>query len=180
MGNRLYVGNLPYSVRDQDMQTAFGAFGEVVSARVMMERETGRSKGFGFVEMADDAQAQAAIAGMHGQELGGRTVVVNEARPAEARPPREGGGGYGGGRSGGGGYGGGGGGGGYGGGGGGGSRGPYGGGGDRDGGGGGNDGRFRSPYGGGGAGGGGDRRGGGGYGGDRRGGGGSGGGWGNN
>ncbi|TAG26660.1 MAG: RNA-binding protein [Burkholderiales bacterium] len=159
MGNRLYVGNLPYSVRDNDLQTAFGAFGSVTSARVMMERDTGRSKGFGFVEMADDAQAQAAIAGMHGQELGGRTVVVNEARPAEARPPREGGGGYGGG----------GGRGGYGGGGGGGGRGPYGGGG---GGGGGNDGGFRSPYGGGGAGGGGDRRGGGGgdrggYGGDR-------------
>jgi hypothetical protein len=139
MGNRLYVGNLPYSVRDNDLQTAFAAFGTVNSARVMMERDTGRSKGFGFVEMADDAQAQAAIAGMHGQDLGGRTVVVNEARPAEPRPPREGGG-YGGGR---GGYGGGG--GGYGGGGG---RGPYGGGdrgGDRDG--GGNDGRFRSPYG---------------------------------
>ncbi|MBS7806066.1 RNA-binding protein [Variovorax sp. PCZ-1] len=158
MGNRLYVGNLPYTVRDNDLQTAFGAFGSVTSARVMMERDTGRSKGFGFVEMADDAQAQAAIAGMHGQELGGRTVVVNEARPAEARPPREGGGGYGGGR------------GGYGGGGGGG-RGPYGGGG-------GNDGGFRSPYGGGGGGGGGDRRGGGGDrggyggGGDRRGGGG--------
>jgi hypothetical protein len=166
MGNRLYVGNLPYNVRDNDLQTAFGAFGEVKSARVMMERDTGRSKGFGFVEMGDDAQAQAAIAGVHGQDLGGRTVVVNEARPAESRPPREGGGG---------GYGGGGGRGGYGGGGGGGGRGPYGGGGgggggysgDRDGG-GGNDGRFRSPYGGGGAGGGGDRRGGGGgYGGDR-------------
>ena len=162
MGNRLYVGNLPYSVRDNDLQTAFGAFGSVTSARVMMERDTGRSKGFGFVEMADDAQAQAAIAGMHGQDLGGRAIVVNEARPAEPRAPREGGGGYGGGgdRRGGGGYGGGGG------------RGPYGGGGgDREG--GGNDGRFRSPYGGGG--GGGDRRGGGGYGGgggDRRGGGG--------
>ncbi|NJM43473.1 MAG: RNA-binding protein, partial [Brachymonas sp.] len=97
MGNRLYVGNLPYGVRDNDLQTAFGAFGEVTSARVMMERDTGRSKGFGFVEMADDAQAQAAIAGMHGQDLGGRTVVVNEARPAEPRAPREGGGGYGGG-----------------------------------------------------------------------------------
>ncbi len=190
MGNRLYVGNLPYNVRDNDLQTAFGAFGEVKSARVMMERDTGRSKGFGFVEMGDDAQAQAAIAGVHGQDLGGRTVVVNEARPAESRPPREGGGGgYGGGgdRRGGGG------GGGYGGGGGGGGRGPYGGGGgggggyggnsggDREGG-GGNDGRFRSPYGGGGAGGGGgDRRGGGGggFGGDRRGGG-SDRGWGNN
>jgi hypothetical protein len=155
MGNRLYVGNLPYSVRDNDLQTAFANFGTVSSARVMMERDTGRSKGFGFVEMADDAQAQAAIAGMHGQDLGGRAIVVNEARPAEPRAPREGGGGYGGERRGGGGYGGGGG------------RGPYGGGG------GGSDGGFRSPYGGGG--GGGDRRGGGGGyggGGDRRGGGG--------
>jgi hypothetical protein len=168
MGNRLYVGNLPYSVRDNDLQTAFGAFGEVKSARVMMERDTGRSKGFGFVEMGDDAQAQAAIAGVHGQDLGGRTVVVNEARPAESRPPREGGGGgYGGGGRSGGGYGGGGGGGRgpYGGGGGGGG---YSGGGEREGG-GGNDGRFRSPYGGGGTGGGADRRGGGGFGGDRRG-----------
>ncbi len=129
MGNRLYVGNLPYTVRDNDLQTSFGAFGTVTSARVMMDRETQRSKGFGFVEMGDDAQAQAAIAGMHGQELGGRAIVVNEARPPEARPPREGGGGYGGG-GGRGGYGGGGG-GGYGGGGGGDRRGGggYGGGG---------------------------------------------------
>jgi RNA recognition motif-containing protein len=158
MGNRLYVGNLPYTVRDNDLQTSFGAFGSVTSARVMMDRETGRSKGFAFVEMGDDAQAQAAIAGMHGQELGGRAVVVNEARPAESRPPRDGGGGGYGGGGGRGGYGGGG--GGYGGGGGGGSRGPYGGGGsDRGSDRGGNDGSFRSPYGGGG---GGDRRGGGG------------------
>jgi RNA recognition motif-containing protein len=118
MGNKLYVGNLPYSVRDSDLEQAFGAFGAVTSAKVMMERDTGRSKGFGFVEMGDDAQAQAAIAGMHNQPLGGRSVVVNEARPMEARPPRSGGGGFGGG----GGYGGGGGGGGYGGGGGGGRR----------------------------------------------------------
>ncbi len=129
MGNKLYVGNLPYSVRDSDLEQAFGAFGTVTSAKVMMERDTGRSKGFGFVEMGDDAQAQAAIAGMHNQPLGGRSVVVNEARPMEARPPRSGGGGFGGG--GGGGYGGGGG-GGYGGGGGGrreGGGGGYGGGG---------------------------------------------------
>ena len=143
MGNKLYVGNLPYSVRDEDLQQSFGQFGAVTSAKVMMERETGRSKGFGFVEMGSDAEAQAAIAGMNGQSLGGRSVVVNEARPMEARPPRSGGGGFGGG-SGGGGYGGGGG-GGYGGGGGGGRSG---------GGGGGSDGGFRSPYGGGGAGGG--------------------------
>ena len=154
MGNKLYVGNLPYSVRDGDLEQSFGQFGTVTSAKVMMERDTGRSKGFGFVEMGSDAEAQAAISGMNGQPLGGRSLVVNEARPMEPRPPRSGGGGYGGG---GGGYGGGGGGGGgrreggggYGGGGGGGGR--------REGGGG---------YGGGG--GGGRREGGGGYGGGGR------------
>ena len=103
MGNKLYVGNLPYSVRDQDLEQAFGQFGAVTSAKVMMERDTGRSKGFGFVEMGSDDEAQAAINGMNGQPLGGRNVVVNEARPMEARPPRSGGfgggggGGYGGG-----------------------------------------------------------------------------------
>jgi cold-inducible RNA-binding protein len=147
MGNKLYVGNLPYSVRDEDLQQSFSQFGSVSSAKVMMERDTGRSKGFGFVEMGSDAEAQAAINGMNGQSLGGRSVVVNEARPMEARPPRS----FGGGGGGGGGYGGGGGGGGRSGGGG------YGGGG---GGGGGSDGGFRSPYGGGGRGGGGGGRGG--------------------
>ena len=118
MGNKLYVGNLPYAVRDNDLQQQFGQFGNVVSAKVMMERDTGRSKGFGFVELGSDAEAQSAIQGVHGQSFGGRDLVVNEARPMEARPPRSGGfgggggGGYGGGgRSGGGGYGGGGGGG---------------------------------------------------------------------
>ena len=119
MGNKLYVGNLPYSVRDSDLEQAFSQFGAVTSAKVMMERDTGRSKGFGFVEMGSDAEAQSAIQGVHGQSFGGRDLVVNEARPMEARPPRSGGfgggggGGYGGGggRSGGGGYGGGGGGG---------------------------------------------------------------------
>ena len=138
MGNKLYIGNLPYTVRDSDLEQAFSQFGSVTSAKVMMERETGRSKGFGFVEMGSDAEAQAAVNGMNGQPLGGRSIVVNEARPMEARPPRSGGGGgYGGG--GGGGYGGGGG-GGYGGGGGGrsgGGGGGYGGGGGRSGGGGG-------------------------------------------
>jgi hypothetical protein len=161
MGKKLYVGNLPYSVRDGDLEQAFGQFGSVTSAKVMMERDTGRSKGFGFVEMGTDEEAQSAINGMNGQPLGGRSVVVNEARPMEERPPRSGGGGFGGGgrREGGGGYGGGGGGGGYGGG---------GGGGRREGGG---ESGFRSPYGsgprGGGNGGGGGRRegGGGGYGG---------------
>ena len=164
MGNKLYVGNLPYSVRDGDLEQSFGQFGTVTSAKVMMERDTGRSKGFGFVEMGSDAEAQAAINGMNGQPLGGRSLVVNEARPMEPRPPRSGGGGYGGGGGGGGGYGGGGregGGGGYGGGGrdggggyGGGGRregGGCGGGGRREGSAGGNDGNFRSPYGGGGA-----------------------------
>ncbi len=110
MGNKLYVGNLPYTVRDEDLQQSFSEYGSVTSAKVMMERDTGRSKGFGFVEMGSDAEAQAAISGMNGQSLGGRSVTVNEARPMEARPPRSGGGGYGGGgdRSGGGGYGGGG------------------------------------------------------------------------
>jgi len=134
MGNKLYVGNLPYSVRDNDLEQAFGQFGAVTSAKVMMERDTGRSKGFGFVEMASDAEAQSAINGMNGQSLGGRSVVVNEARPMEPRPPRSGGG-----------FGGGGGGGGYGGGGrSGGGGGGFGGG--RSGGGGG-EGGFRSPYG---------------------------------
>ena len=106
MGNKLYVGNLPYTVRDEDLQQAFSAYGSVNSAKVMMERDTGRSKGFGFVEMADDAQAQTAIEAMNGQQFGGRGLVVNEARPMEPRPPRSGGGGFGGG-GGGGGYGGG-------------------------------------------------------------------------
>ena len=165
MGNKLYVGNLPYSVRDEDLQQSFGQFGSVTSAKVMMERDTGRSKGFGFVEMGSDAEAQAAINGMNGQPLGGRSVVVNEARPMEARPPRSGGfgGGGGGGYGGGGGGGRSGGGGGYGGG-------SGGGGGGYGGGGGGSDGGFRSPYGGGGGGGGGGGRSGGGGGGGGRGG----------
>ena len=114
MGNKLYVGNLPYSFRDEDLQQAFAAHGTVSSAKVMMERDTGRSKGFGFVEMGSDAEAQAAISGMNGQQYGGRGLVVNEARPMEPRAPRSGGGGFGGGAGGGGG--------GYGGGGAGGSR----------------------------------------------------------
>ncbi|KQP12920.1 RNA-binding protein [Pseudorhodoferax sp. Leaf265] len=91
MGNRLYVGNLPYSFRDDDMHQAFSAYGSIASAKVMMERDTGRSKGFGFVEMSSAAEAQAAIEGLHGQSIGGRALVVNEARPLEPRPPRSGG-----------------------------------------------------------------------------------------
>ena len=101
MGNKLYVGNLPYSVSDNNLQQQFGEYGNVTSAKVMMERDTGRSKGFGFVEMGSDAEAQAAIEGLHGKDMGGRALVVNEARPMEPRPPRSGGfggGGYGGGR----------------------------------------------------------------------------------
>ena len=129
MGNKLYVGNLPYSFRDSDMEQAFAQYGTVTSAKVMMERDTGRSKGFGFVEMGSPAEAQAAIQGMNGQQIGGRGLVVNEARPME---PRSGGGGGGGGR----GFGGGGGGGGYGGGGNGGGGRGFGGGGSGGGGGG--------------------------------------------
>ncbi len=91
MGNKLYVGNLAYSIRDMDLEQAFSPFGTVSSAKVMMERDTGRSKGFGFVEMGSDAEAQAAINGLNGQPLAGRSVVVNEARPMEPRPPRTGG-----------------------------------------------------------------------------------------
>jgi RNA recognition motif-containing protein len=160
MGNKLYVGNLAYSVRDESLQESFGQFGTVTSAKVMMDRDTGRSKGFGFVEMSSDAEAQAAINGMNGQALEGRAIVVNEARPREERPGGFGGGG--GGRSGGGGFGGGGGGGGGGFGGGGGGR--SGGGGFGGGGGG------RSGGGGFGGGGGSRSGGGGGYGGGGRGG----------
>ncbi len=123
MGKRLYVGNLPYTISDSELQQLFEQHGSVTSAQVVMDRDTGRSKGFGFVEMGTDAEAQAAITALHGAEFGGRTLTVNEARP---KPEGGGGGGgrggYGGGRGGGGGgYGGGrgGGGGGYGGGGGG-------------------------------------------------------------
>lgn len=124
MAKKLYVGNLSYSVDSSELEQLFGQHGQVLSAQVINDRDTGRSKGFGFVEMANDNEAEAAIQALNGQEHGGRALTVNEARPREDR----GGGGGGGGR---GGYGGGGGGrGGYGGGGGG--RGGYGGGGGRD------------------------------------------------
>ena len=93
MGNKLYVGNLSYNVRDDDLQQAFAQYGTVSSAKVMMDRDTGRSKGFGFVEMGSDPEAQAAINGMNGQALDGRAIVVNEARPREERPGGFGGGG---------------------------------------------------------------------------------------
>ena len=100
MGNKLYVGNLAYSVRDDDLQQAFAQFGTVSSAKVMMDRDTGRSKGFGFVEMATGEEAQAAIAALNGKENGGRALKVNEAQPKADRPR---GGGFGGGGGGGGG-----------------------------------------------------------------------------
>jgi RNA recognition motif-containing protein len=126
VGKKLYVGNLSYTMDSSQLQELFSQYGTVQSAQVISDRDTGRSKGFGFVEMSSDQEAQAAISGLHGQQHGGRPLTVNEARPREDRGG--GGGGGGGGR----GYGGGGGGGGrggYGGGGGGGGRGGYGGGG---------------------------------------------------
>jgi RNA recognition motif-containing protein len=93
MDNKLYVGNLPYSMRDDDLQQHFARFGEVMSAKVMMDRDTGRSKGFAFVEMGTRDDAQAAIRGMNGQSFEGRALVVNEARPREERPGGFGGGG---------------------------------------------------------------------------------------
>ena len=83
MGKKLYVGNLPYSVSDSDLQQMFEAHGTVQSAQVIMDRDTGRSKGFGFVEMGSDAEAQAAINAMNGNEIDGRALTVNEARPKE-------------------------------------------------------------------------------------------------
>ena len=131
MSRKIYVGNLPWSTTSSDLEAMFAPHGAVRAAEVLSDRETGRSRGFGFVEMETDDGLQAAIAALNGHEMNGRPLTVNEARERTPRPG--GGGGGGGGRSGGGGgrgYGGGGGGGGYGGGGGGGGRG-YGGGGDR-------------------------------------------------
>jgi RNA recognition motif-containing protein len=107
VGKKLYVGNLTYSVNESDLEGLFSQFGTVQSAQIIQDRETGRSKGFGFVEMDTDAQAQAAIQGLNEQEHDGRRLTVNEAKPREDRGGgggggRSGGGGYGGGRSGGG------------------------------------------------------------------------------
>ena len=114
MGKKLYVGNLNYSVTDSDLMKLFEPHGTVESAQVIMDRDTGRSKGFGFVEMKTDQEAQAAIAALNGKEVDGRALTVNEAKPREDRGGGGGRGGYGGGGGGGGrgGYGGGGGGGG--------------------------------------------------------------------
>ena len=111
MGSKLYVGNLSYNVSSSDLEQLFTPHGTVQSAEVIQDRDTGRSKGFGFVQMGSDEEAQAAIAALHGQENDGRALTVNEAKPREDRPRGGGGGGYGGGggrSGGGGGYGGGG------------------------------------------------------------------------
>ena len=115
----IYVANLPYSTGDDDLRGLFEAYGSVDKATVIKDRDTGRSRGFGFVEMGNDDEARAAIEGLHNSDMGGRPLTVNEARERAPRPPG-GGGGYGGGNRGGGGYGGG-------------DRGGYGGGGDRGG-----------------------------------------------
>jgi cold-inducible RNA-binding protein len=103
MGSKLYVGNLGYGVVDQDLEQMFAQYGTVQSAKVIMDRESGRSKGFAFVEMSSDSEAKAAIEGLNGSEVGGRALTVNEARPKEDRGGSSGGYGGGGDRSGGGG-----------------------------------------------------------------------------
>ena len=95
MGNKIYVGNLPFSATNDSLNELFAKFGQVTSAKIVMDRDTNRSKGFGFVEMSSDAEAQAAIDKLNGSDMGGRSLVVNEARPMEPRT-----GGFGGGRGG--------------------------------------------------------------------------------
>lgn len=89
MGNKLYVGNLPYTATEQEIATAFAQSGTVVSAKIIMDRESGRSKGFGFVEMSTDQEAQNAIESFNGAEMGGRALTVNEAKPMAPRAPRQ-------------------------------------------------------------------------------------------
>jgi len=93
VAKKLYVGNLSYGTTDSDLRGMFEDYGTVQSAQVIMDRESGRSKGFGFVEMANDQEAQAAISGLNGKEIDGRALTVNEARPREDRGGRSGGGG---------------------------------------------------------------------------------------
>lgn len=88
MAIKLFVGSLPWAVNDQELEDMFREFGTVASAKVIMDRETGRSKGFGFVEFEDDAAGKAAMDKMNGHDLQGRTIIVSEARPLEPRPPR--------------------------------------------------------------------------------------------
>ncbi len=100
MGNKIYVGNLPFTTTNDQLNDMFAKFGNVTSAKMIMDRDTGRSKGFAFVEMSSDSEAAAAIAKLHGQDMGGRNLIVNEARPMEPRTGGFGGGGGGGGRGG--------------------------------------------------------------------------------
>lgn len=108
MNKKLYVGNLPYSISEEELKTAFGQYGSVLSARIIMDKMSGRSKGFAFIEMGTDEEAQKALQGMNGKEIGGRKLMVSEARPEQPRSPggpsmaprpfsngRGGGGGYG-------------------------------------------------------------------------------------
>ena len=96
MGKKIYVGNLPFSATNESLSELFGRFGSVDSSKIVTDRDTGRSKGFGFVEMSDSGEADAAIEKLHGSDMGGRSLTVNEARPMEPRT----GGGFGGGRGG--------------------------------------------------------------------------------
>ncbi|MFN3455550.1 MAG: RNA recognition motif domain-containing protein, partial [Pseudobdellovibrio sp.] len=102
MAKKIYVGNLAFSVTDDELQQAFASFGQITSARVVMDKMSGRSKGFGFVEIEDDAGADSAIEKMNGQTIAGRAIRVSEAKPQDpnSRPPRREGGGFGGGRGG--------------------------------------------------------------------------------
>lgn len=97
MGRKLYVGNLPFSVTEQALETAFSAHGRVESVKLITNRDTGESKGFGFIEMSSDAEANAAIAELNGADLEGRAMKVNEAKPQANRSGGNRGGGYGGG-----------------------------------------------------------------------------------
>ena len=94
MATKLFVGSLPWAIDDQGLEDLFADFGTIISAKVITDRETNRSKGYGFVELEDDNAAQEAIKKLNGTDVKGRAIVVNEARPQEARPPRQNGGGY--------------------------------------------------------------------------------------
>ena len=85
----IYVGNMPYAMTAEELKAAFAAYGNVTSVRLVTDRETGRAKGFGFVEMPSDEEAKKAIEALNGNDIGGRKAIVNEARPREERPPRE-------------------------------------------------------------------------------------------
>ncbi len=93
MSSKIYVGNLPYSINDDNLRENFAAYGDVASAKVMMDRDSGRSKGFGFVEMGSSEQAEAAIQGLNGMSVGGRSIIVNISKPKEASSGGYGGGG---------------------------------------------------------------------------------------